>query len=112
MDYKYFDADSRLLLGGFDQRLDRLAARQYVVDLVLVLLGDRTQDILVDPVGAVQQAKPEHQAKPDLVVEGHEDGLINREAGAFWREMEMRNVINKAVADVEAQYRTGELKWD
>ena len=47
-----------------------------------------------------------------VCLKGHEDGLINREAGAFWREMNMRSVINSAVAEVEARWSSGKLKWN
>ena len=45
-------------------------------------------------------------------IDGSEDHLICREAKTFWVELNMREKINSAVADVEAQFEAGELPFD
>ena len=46
-----------------------------------------------------------------VALDGSEDALISREAGVFWREMDMRREIDSAVAEVRAKSYSGELKW-
>lgn len=46
-----------------------------------------------------------------VAFDGSEDGVICREAKDFWNELNMRQKINAAVADVEARHRAGELPW-
>ena len=47
----------------------------------------------------------------DLDVDGPQDHLIVREAGVFWRELQMRAKINSAVAEVKDEVEAGRLRW-
>lgn len=46
-----------------------------------------------------------------VALNGTEDHLIVREAGEFWREMGMRNIINKEIENVTSEVRAGRLTW-
>ena len=46
-----------------------------------------------------------------VAFDGSEDSMICREAKEFWDELGMRQEINSAVADVEARYTAGQLRW-
>ena len=46
------------------------------------------------------------------LLDDNEDAMICREAGTFWREMNMRKEINTAVADVKQKWDDGLLKWN
>ena len=46
-----------------------------------------------------------------VAFDGSEDSMICREAKEFWDELGMRQEINSAVADVEARYTVGQLRW-
>ena len=44
-------------------------------------------------------------------LDGSQDILIVREAGDFWKDLDMRQKINSAVAEVRAEARAGRLRW-
>ena len=46
-----------------------------------------------------------------VALDGTEDDQIVREAGIFWRELHMRDEIDSAVAEIDAQYQAGNLPW-
>ena len=46
-----------------------------------------------------------------VALDGSEDNMICREAKDFWLELGTRELINSAVAEVEAKWRTGVLPW-
>ena len=47
-----------------------------------------------------------------VALDGTQDHLVVREAGAFWQELHMRTKINAAVADVYEEVRAGRLRWN
>jgi len=47
-----------------------------------------------------------------VALDGSEDWMIGREAKDFWKERNMRQLIDAAVADVEARYQAGDLLWN
>ena len=47
----------------------------------------------------------------NVALGGSQDDFVVREAGAFWRELQMRGKINSAVAEVRAEVEAGRLCW-
>ena len=44
-------------------------------------------------------------------LDGSEDYMIVREAAQFWKDLKMRDRVNKAVHDVEVECTAGRLQW-
>ena len=42
-------------------------------------------------------------------LDGSEDSLICREAGTFWRELDMRAKVNEEMKRIERRYKSGQL---
>ena len=46
-----------------------------------------------------------------VALDGSQDLWIVREAAQFWNELQMRDKINSAVAEVREEARAGRLRW-
>ena len=46
-----------------------------------------------------------------VALKGGEDHLIEREAGAFWRDLGMRKKVDREIAMVEQEFEAGRLAW-
>ena len=72
-------------------------------------------DIMVDVLSNVQlhlnAAEGYKRTGATVALDGTEDAKIVREAGKFFRDLGMREKINRAVALVKSEVKAGRLKW-
>lgn len=72
---------------------------------------DMMHETLVSKERHIKAAKGYKYTGATVSLSGNEDHMICREAGKFFRDLRMREKINAAVADVQAEVRAGRLKW-
>ena len=44
-------------------------------------------------------------------INGAEDDMIGREAADYWKDLGMREIVNKEVAMIRSEVRAGRLRW-
>ena len=92
---RFIDKQTNLLLrkartkgGGLVE-----ATREENIDLMI--------EVMQDPALHKQASKGYKYTGTNVALDGSEDWRICREAGEFWRELQMRPKVNAAVAEVE-----------
>ena len=68
-------------------------------------------EVMSDPALHLQATRGYKYTGATVALDGTEDSMICREARDFWNDGEVRQHINAAVAEVEAQYKAGKLPW-
>ena len=72
---------------------------------------DMMVQVLSDPRIHLRGAEGYKKTGATVALDGSEDHLIVREAGEFFRELGMRELINKEVSIVRTEARAGRLRW-
>ena len=72
---------------------------------------DMMVKVLSDPRMHLRAAEGYKKTGATVALDGSEDHLIVREAGEFFRELGMRELINKEVSIVRTEARAGRLRW-
>ena len=73
------------------------------IDIMIEVMSDRDLHL--------QASRGYKYTGTTVAMDGSEDSMICREAKDFWLEMEMRQEINSAVAEVERRFKAGDLPW-
>ena len=83
-----------------------------MVDLTPEENIDTMMEVMSDRNLHLQASKGYKYTGTTVALDGGEDSKICREAKDFWQELGVRNLINSAVAEVEARYQAGSLCWN
>ena len=79
------------------------------------LSKEENMDIMIDVMSDTQlhlnAVEGYRRTGTTVALDVTEDHKIKREAADFWNELDVRDHVNSAVADVEARYRAKTLDW-
>ena len=91
--------------------LDHMRKGMAVPKLAPTECVDMMVQVLSDPRIHLRGAEGCKKTGAIVALDGSEDHLIVREAGEFFRELGMRELINKEVSIVRTEARAGRLRW-
>ena len=73
------------------------------IDIMIEVMSDKNLHL--------QASKGYKYTGTTVALNRDEDKMICREAKDFWQELGMRQLLNSAVADVETEFKAGDLPW-